>query len=156
VSDPSASSRSRRALLVLAALAFSRGWSSPALAQNPPQTVWRCGPEGRSYSDKPCPGGTQVEVDDPRSAAEVEEAQEIAAREKRLAEQLREERLQRERDREAPQTHAQRVAATRPRAAEPARPESESVWIVPARPRRPRRTRSSRSPQRLLAGESRR
>ena len=63
------------------------------------QGVWRCGPEGRSFSDRPCADGEPMRMAalaDRRSAAEVQSAREVAARERRLADSLRQERLARE------------------------------------------------------------
>ena len=60
------------------------------------QTVWRCGPDGRSYSDTPCPQGRALKVPDARPAADVEAAQDRVGREKRLADELRQQRLQSE------------------------------------------------------------
>ncbi len=60
------------------------------------QTVWRCGPDGRSYTDAPCPGGLQVVVDDPRSPIDLAEARAVATRERRLAQQLVVDRRERE------------------------------------------------------------
>jgi hypothetical protein len=66
-----------------------------AQAQDTP-TVWRCGADGRSYSDTPCVGGRSIEVPAARSPAEVATAQAQAEQEKRLAERLLRERQQRE------------------------------------------------------------
>ena len=74
------------ALLALAAL--------PLLASA--QTVWRCGPDGRSFSDTPCVEGRALTVAEPRPAEDVAEARVLAEREKRLAERMRRERLQEE------------------------------------------------------------
>ncbi len=61
------------------------------------QTIWRCGPDGRSYSDAPCPDGRAVAwADTARPAADVQAAQARAERDAALAESLRRERLQRE------------------------------------------------------------
>ena len=65
-----------------------------ALAQG--QTVWRCGPDGRVFSDTPCAEGRLVATVDPRPAADVHAAREMARREQHLADRLREERVQRE------------------------------------------------------------
>lgn len=126
--------RPRRALLTLVALTLSRAWLAPAQAQT--ASVWRCGPGGRSYSDKPCADGIEVQVDDARSADEVEQAQAIAAREKRLAEQLRQERLQREQ--EARLADEERARAAKPASAEPTAPQP--VWVGPPEPLWPART----------------
>lgn len=66
-------------------------------------TVYRCGADGRSYSDTPCADAREVAVDDARSAAQVSEAQRIAAVDRRLAERQSAERRMRE---------AQSMAAT--------------------------------------------
>jgi hypothetical protein len=65
-------------------------------AQAEGNTVWRCGADGRSFSDAPCAGGRLVDVPAPRSPAEVAAAQAQAEQEKRLAERLVRERQQRE------------------------------------------------------------
>lgn len=64
------------------------------------QAVWRCGAEGRSYSDRPCADGRALEMAelaDTRTPAELQAAREVAARDRRLAETLRHERIERER-----------------------------------------------------------
>jgi len=35
------------------------------------QVVWRCGPEGRTYSDSPCPGGQALAFHDRRQASDT-------------------------------------------------------------------------------------
>jgi len=60
------------------------------------QTVWRCGPDGRSYSDEPCLGGRAVAVADPRTAEQVAAARQTAADEVRRAHTLAQQRQQRE------------------------------------------------------------
>ena len=60
------------------------------------QTVWRCGPDGRSYSDAPCRDGRAVEAAQARPAADLSEARDIAQREKQFASRLVQERHQRE------------------------------------------------------------
>ncbi|MBL0093773.1 MAG: hypothetical protein IPP50_16465 [Piscinibacter sp.] len=52
--------------------------------------VYRC---GSSYSQTPCPGGTQVEAGDPRTAAQRAEARRIAAAERTAARRAEQERL---------------------------------------------------------------
>jgi hypothetical protein len=70
----------------------------PALLAVPAaaQTVYRCGPEGREYSQTPCKDGRAVDAGDPRSAADRREAREIAAREAQLADKLARENRARE------------------------------------------------------------
>ena len=60
------------------------------------QTVWRCGPDGRNYSDAPCRDGRAVEVAQARPTADLSAAQDMAQREKALAAKLVQERKQRE------------------------------------------------------------
>jgi hypothetical protein len=55
-------SRPLAALLVVGAAAASA------------QTVYRCGPEGREYSQVPCKDGRSVDVADPRSKTQQREA----------------------------------------------------------------------------------
>ena len=62
------------------------------------QTVWRCGPDGRSYESQPCKDGRALELPGARPEADVLAAQHAAAADQRLARQLREERLERERE----------------------------------------------------------
>jgi len=76
-----------RAALVLA---------TAAAVAAPPQTVYRCGPDGRVYSQTPCADGRPVTIDDPRSASQRQAAREAAERDAQLAKQLAEERRQRE------------------------------------------------------------
>lgn len=57
------------------------------------QEVWRCGPDGRVFSDKPCAQGKQLETPQARPDADVQAAQQQAARDVRQAEVLRRERL---------------------------------------------------------------
>jgi hypothetical protein len=52
------------------------------------QTVWRCGPTGQVYSDRACAQGQAVNVADARSAAEVQAARAVAARERALLTRL--------------------------------------------------------------------
>ncbi len=60
------------------------------------QTVWRCGPDGREYSNTPCPAGKPVDTTQPRPDADVRSAQSRAAQEKAQAAALLRERQSRE------------------------------------------------------------
>jgi len=64
----------------------------------PAADVYRCGPDGRSYSDRPCAEGRALEVADARSAEQVAEAADVAARDRRLTRQLAAERRAIERE----------------------------------------------------------
>jgi hypothetical protein len=58
--------------------------------------VYRCGPDGRQYSQAPCPSGTAVDVADPRTPDQQREAKSASARDARLAHELVRERRARE------------------------------------------------------------
>jgi hypothetical protein len=61
------------------------------------QGVWRCGPDGRSFSDTPCAGGRPLDVTmAARPAEDVQAARAQAERNSRLADALRRERLAQE------------------------------------------------------------
>ncbi len=64
------------------------------------QSVWRCGADGRSYSDQPCADGQVLALADPqRASPAVLTPVDIAMiREQRLAQQLAEQRRERERE----------------------------------------------------------
>ncbi|MBC7940263.1 MAG: hypothetical protein H7Z19_10955 [Chitinophagaceae bacterium] len=62
------------------------------------QTVWRCGPEGRSYSVEPCADGRSVNVADARSREQQASAQAVASRQQNLALAMVNNRQQRERE----------------------------------------------------------
>ncbi len=61
------------------------------------QPVWRCGADGRLFSDRPCADGRVFAAGDPRSSEEVDAARQIAGREQKLAETLASERAERAR-----------------------------------------------------------
>lgn len=67
--------------------------ASAALAQT---QVYRCGPDGRTYSQQPCEGGTTFDASDPRDAAQRAQARQVAAAQQRLATSLERERLAQE------------------------------------------------------------
>ena len=57
------------------------------------QTVFRC---GSVYSQTPCPQGRVVEATDPRSAAQRAEASRVTANERKLAADMRRDRINEE------------------------------------------------------------
>ena len=57
------------------------------------QTVFRC---GSVYSQTPCPQGRVVEATDPRSAAQRAEARRVTANERKLAADMRRDRINEE------------------------------------------------------------
>ena len=70
---------------LLAALVMTAGLSAGAA-----QTVYRC---GSAYSQVPCPEAKVVEVGDARSPAQQAQARRVADDERRLAAEMRRERL---------------------------------------------------------------
>ena len=54
--------------------------------------IYRCGPDGRTYSQVPCPEGTIVEATDPRTAAQRAEAKRVVEAERKRAADLERER----------------------------------------------------------------
>ncbi|MDP1899752.1 MAG: hypothetical protein Q8K96_04795 [Rubrivivax sp.] len=118
----------------------------PTLALAQTQTPWRCGSDGRSYSDKPCAEGHPLEVAAARPVADVNAARQLAERERRLADSLRKERHEREAQAAGAglaRPVAPRAVAVKPMAESPRRPkhrakpkptEAEEIWraVVPA------------------------
>ncbi len=60
------------------------------------QTIWRCGPDGRTYSATPCAEGRALEGLQPRPTDEVAEARDRATRERQQAETMTQARLAQE------------------------------------------------------------
>ena len=58
--------------------------------------IYRCGPDGRTYSQTPCADGRLIDAADPRSDAERAEAKRVATRERTTAADLERERRARE------------------------------------------------------------
>ncbi len=100
------------------------------------QPIWRCGPDGSQYSTVACPEGRTLAALDPRPADDVAAARAQAARDQRLADTLRRERLAAE--------AAQRgngLTGIGPQAA--VKPASPAPEAAPASPRRkPKRAAS--------------
>ena len=59
--------------------------------------AYRCGADGRSYSQDPCEGGRSVDVADWRSVQQVAQTRQAALRDARLADELERARLHAER-----------------------------------------------------------
>lgn len=117
------------------------------------QTVWRCGADGRSYGDSPCPEGRMVVVADARSPAEVAQASEVLARDQRLAQQLVAER--REREREALARGSGLAAIGASEAIRPAsKPKATKEWLL--RPQAKHRRAAGAETSRATARGSRR
>ena len=96
------------------------------------QTVWRCGPDARVYSDTPCSEGRRVDVPQARPASDVHAAQQQARLDIRQAELQRRERLAQE-----AMLRGNGMAALGPRAT-----EIKPTLLVIAKPHRKRQAAS--------------
>ncbi|MBC7955061.1 MAG: hypothetical protein H7Y33_04205 [Cytophagales bacterium] len=106
------------------------------------QTVYRCGPDGRAYSQTPCPQGRAVNVSDERST-EQRSAAEARVRE----DQTRGDALERERlDREAGKPAAASKIDGRPAPPEPATPASK-----PSKKKKPKANKAARDDFKAVA-----
>jgi len=61
-----------------------------------PQKVFRCGPDGRIYSQVPCKDGYEVGADDKRSAEQRKAAEASVKREEKLSDEMARERQAKE------------------------------------------------------------
>ncbi len=84
--------------LIVTTLLMFVSFSTLAQAPATTPTAWRCGADGRSYSDQPCAQGRAVAVADTRTPHDVAQAQSVVARERALAKALLAERHERERE----------------------------------------------------------
>ena len=62
------------------------------------QTIWRCGPDGRSFQAVPCAGGDRFALRAAPTTEAVAEARAVASRERLALQTLAAERHERERD----------------------------------------------------------
>lgn len=126
-------------------------------------TVYRCGPDGRSYSEKPCPGGQALAVDDARSPAQRDAGLQAADREARAARELAKDNRERERavrPAEAislsgePKAQASRKTAKtdtkkpddkarKPKTKKPAKPDDFAAVVPGSEPAKKKRRRSA-------------
>lgn len=124
-------------------LLLTAGLHAGAQASN--LTVWRCGPDGRSYESQPCKDGRALDLPGARPEADVRAAQQVAAADQRLARQLREERLARERELQSRGPGLAGFARTAPAADVKPRPDRQAK----AKSTTPKSTpsRQARSPE---------
>jgi hypothetical protein len=101
-----------RISVLMAALSLGVGTAGAAS-----QKVFRCGPDGRTYSQTPCKEGSSVEVNanDKRSAEQRKDAEAAVKREAEMAEKMRRDRL----DQEAAAAKQNTGVVAKPAAAEP-------------------------------------
>lgn len=139
----------RRTLLaVLPVLALS-----PVRAQT---VVYRCGPEGRSYSQQPCRDGVAMTLGAGPDAQALREARALAEREARLAQRLVDERLALEAERSV-----QARAAPRPSRRSTERGDTRRDEALTRRPLQnsdteppPRESRRARVPRTTVAANA--
>jgi hypothetical protein len=73
--------------------------SSGAVAQERgSETVYRCGADGKTYSDSACPEGKAIAAADARSAEQRRHAEDVVRRDREFADRMAKEREQRERN----------------------------------------------------------
>lgn len=112
--------------------------------------VYRCGVDGRVYSQSPCPTGQPVEVADARTPQQLREAQQVLARDVQRADALARERQKRERA--ASRQGAAHIGSSRSASA----PDNASRAKAPRKPE-PRRARDDSGmtpPMRTLTARS--
>ena len=100
----------------------------------PPQTVYRCGPDGRVYSQTPCADGKALSTDDPRSASQQKDARDVAARDAEQAKKLADERRQREAAAQGQQAAGFKTPASADSASAPARKPKPKAAATAADP----------------------
>ena len=103
------------------------------------QGVWRCGADGKQFTDKPCEQGRVLDTLEPRPAQDLAAAQAQARREQALAAQLVKEREQREAQAArlaypARPVKAKAAPAPPKRQAKQRRPADDGIWraVAPA------------------------
>jgi len=80
------------ALLATALMLLAAGAGAGAAEQK----VFRCGPDGRLYSQTPCKDGYEVDAADKRSAEQRKAAEDAVKREEKWADKMTRERLAKE------------------------------------------------------------
>lgn len=76
--------------------ALGIGVAALAFGASAATTMYRCGPDGRTWSQMPCRDGLAVQVDAELPTERVEQARDVAARDGALADKLQQERLRRD------------------------------------------------------------
>ncbi len=89
-------------------------------------SIYRCGPDGRTYSQTPCADGTLLDAADPRTAAQRAEAKRVQAAERKAAADLERERKAAEKAAPGAASLGAEPAASAP-AKEPARRKAKAA-----------------------------
>ena len=95
------------------------------------QTVYRCGPEGRSYSQEPCPEGRAVEVGDARTREQQAQTAAAVKRDARTAAAMEKDRRRSE---PQPAAGAASLSAPKPPAAAASKPLQRNKTKSRSRP----------------------
>ena len=88
--------------------------------------IYRCGPDGRVYSQAPCADGRLIDAADPRSEAQRVEARRAVARERKAANDMERERRTQEAAQEPAAATGFNGRPARAEVAEPKRPRGKS------------------------------
>lgn len=112
--------------LPLAIALFAIAW--PAVAQ----TVWRCGPDGRTFQSAPCADGRPMTLRPGPDAGAQAEARAVVAREQLALQTLSAQRRERERDAVAGASGISVHAPAAPKRLRPSRPAPEACGTSPS------------------------
>lgn len=117
-------------------LALSLLWLAPSLSPAASQKVFRCGPEGKTYSQTPCKDGYEVNTDDTRSAEQRKAAEENVKREAKMAEKMAREREAKEAaaSKQLPTIIGKPTLAAKPAASAPAPHAARAHKKPPSKP----------------------
>lgn len=96
--------------------------------------IYRCGPDGRIYSQTPCADGTIIEATDPRTAAQRAEAKRIVEADRRAAAELERERRAAEKATTTPVAANLSPVAATPAASAPAAAQKKPAGKTAAKP----------------------
>ena len=114
----------------IAALLLCVSCSGVAFAQKP---IYKCGPDGKTYSQVPCAEGKILESSDPRTAAQRAEARRVEARQREEAARKERERIAAEKAAKAEGAKAAASAASAAVAEPPAVAASRAPLRVKAK-----------------------
>lgn len=108
------------------------------------QTVWRCGPEGRTFQSAPCADGRPMTLRPAPDATAVAEARAVVAREQLALQTLAAQRRERERDAVAGASGIAVPVPTTAKKLRPSRPAPEACGTSPSAARASPRDQGAR------------
>jgi hypothetical protein len=115
-------------------------WLAAGSATAAPQKVFRCGPDGRIYSQTPCKDGYEVNAADPRSTEQRKAAAEASQREGKAVDKIT-------RERQAQETAAAKQGPSRIATASAAQPAASAASSAAAKKRRAGSGQAGASPK---------